>query len=268
MSAKKTSQHDIALVKFVLLKATLATVAILSIFVVLNSLSYFVPFTFIPLLVLLAGLVLIAVLFFAVQKPSWLLGLRKYPRQIAFIAIQGLLLVFFAIEVFEAFNVNFATKTFEFSSEPLPYALIGFIVLALFMINFSLKKKNTFTYGTQQDAKFIVKETVRIKALRTKENPFYAVLFLFELLYVLILAYAISYYLDPRKELASWNKIGGVFGVEVSPWVPMLLHILGFIILTAVLLWLNDYARKFDSLKFKGRKGFKKASERVTRAKE
>lgn len=268
MPSKEIIWSEKKLLKAVLLKAVLATIAILSVFVILDFLSYNLPSRLIPVLVLFAGLVLVAVLFVAYQKPPWLSSLKSYPKQVAFIAIQGLLLVFFAIEVFQVFNINFENKTFEFSPEPLPYALMGIIVLVLFIINFSLKKKNAFTYSNQQDAKFVVRETTRIKALRAKENPFSVVLFAFELLYALIIAYAISYYLDPARQLAYWAKFGGILGIEVSPWLPMLFHVIGFIVLTAVLLWLNDYARKFDSLKFKGRKGFKKLREKNRKSKK
>jgi len=55
---------------------------------------------------------------------------------------------------------------------------------------------------------------------------------------------------------------GSTLGIEIKPPITTLFHIAGFVALTTVLLLLNDYARKFDSLKFRGRKGFKKLAKK------
>jgi len=257
MPAKK-SRVEMQLVKLALLKAAFATIAILSVFVALNSLSYYVSSSVLPFLVLLAGLVLIAALFIALQGSLWFSGLKRHPRQVAFIVVQATLLVFFALELFQALEIDFESKTFGFSSSPTPYLFMGLVVLVLFLLNFALKKKNSFTFAVQQDAKFVVKETAKIKARRAKKNPYPLVLFVFELAYVLIIAYAISYHFNPNEELIPWNKLGSILGVEIKPPITTLFHIAGFMTLTAVLLLLNDYARQFDSLKFQGCRGFKK----------
>jgi len=263
MAKKKiTPRARPASVRFSLFQGVVATVAILAVFFLINAVSWQFEETALPFTILAFGLVLVLVLFFALQRPGWFSSLKRHPRVAAYLLMQAVLVIFFALEFLQVLQADFESRTFSFSPEPMPYVFMGLIVLALVLINFALKKKKAFTYEIQNDAKFIVKETAKIKLKRSRENPYSIAFFVYEIIYVVIIAYAISYYFNPAEELIPWGSIEQSLGIPVEPPLTTLFHIVGFIVLTALLFLFHGYVKQFDSLKFQGRKGIKKVREK------
>lgn len=174
------------------------------------------------------------------------------------IAIQLLLIVFFAIELFQVIEVNFEERTLTLSKDIMPYAFMFLIVFTLYSIHLVSKKKGTKAFELTSDAQFIIKETAKIKLKRSKGNPFTIALLMIEIAYVMLIALAIYFYLDPAQEIAWWTKLG----LELQPPITTILNLLVFAVITAVFIFMHHYAAQFNAVKFQGIKGFKKTREK------
>lgn len=259
MANKKSEKN--ASIKYSFLKAAIATILVLALFVLINWASMVLTERTLSTLVFSVSLLVVVVLFLATRKPKYLSNLKKHPKQAAFVAVQVLLLAFFALEFFQVLNVSFENHAFWFSSEPMPYILMALIFGTLILINFVLKKKNSLSYEMQKDAKFIIRETSRIILKRSKKNPYNIALLAFEVLYVLLIATGIFYFLDPVKEFTLWGKMEEI-GLSLSPEIKLVLALAGFVVITALLIWFHAYATQFNQIEFQGKKGIKKKREK------
>jgi len=270
MVLKKSKQKEGHSIKFVFFQAALATIAVMSIFVAINALSESVSASSMPKLVFSAALILIVVLFIALKKPDWRFYFRQNPRHTSLMLVQVLLLLLFAVEFLQVLEFNSTSENpfaeFSFSGEPAPYIIMGLILFALLTLNYALKKKNSLTFRVQQDAKFILRESAKIKVKRTKENPFVLILFAFEIVYVLIIALALANYFEPGEEIVPWGSLEAQIGFPLDPAIKTLFHLAGFFVLTALVLFFHSYSKQFDSIKLRGRK-IKKESEKKEKIK-
>ncbi len=130
-------------------------------------------------------------------------------------------------------------------------AIIAFVLAS---IHFASEKKNSRVYEIHSKAKDTIKSAVKRKLKTPKENPIVIARVLIEIAYIAIIVFGIFYLLDPEQQMVNWsgffNSIGLKF--QLTPLLKVILNFTLFAIITIVFLWLYNYSKQFDSLKFRG----------------
>ncbi|MCX6801620.1 MAG: hypothetical protein NT067_00755 [Candidatus Diapherotrites archaeon] len=180
-------------------------------------------------------------------------------RALLVIAIQILLVVLFAFELFDAVKIGWKERTIDFSQDPSVYIMLCLIALALYSINFVAKKRKAKVYGLQAEVQSLIKDTAQAKIRRSRENPFTIALLMIEIVYVLVLAGAIYLYFDPDPNLNNdwllgWLVLLRKSGADVQPPLSDALKIITFAAITGLFLYMHSHALKFDALDRHARK--------------
>ncbi|MFH1234576.1 MAG: hypothetical protein V1493_03100 [Candidatus Diapherotrites archaeon] len=174
------------------------------------------------------------------------------------LAIQILLVLLFAFELFDAVKIGWKERTIDFSQDPSVYIMLCLIVFALYSINFVAKKRKANVYGLQAEVQSLIKDTAQAKIKCSRENPFTIALLMIEIVYVLMLAGAIYLYFDPDPNLNNDWLLAWLIPLRPSaalqPPLGDALKVITFAAITAVFLYLHHHASKFDALDRHARK--------------
>jgi hypothetical protein len=175
------------------------------------------------------------------------------------LAIQILLVLLFAFELFDAVKIGWKERTIDFSQDPSVYIMLCLIAFALYSINFVAKKRKAKVYGLQAEVQSLIKDTAQAKIKRSRENPFTIALLMIEIVYVLALAGAIYLYFDPDPNLNNDWLLAWLIPLKPSvadlpPPLSDALKVITFAAITVAFLYLHHHASKFDALDRHARK--------------
>ncbi len=176
----------------------------------------------------------------------------------ALLLVELFFLLLFAFEFYIIIKPAITSKALIFSNDFNSYLLAALSVFGIAVINLALMKKQSELYTIQRNAFHRIKNVAKSKLSKQKENPYSMTMLTIELAYVISVAVAIYYYLDPEQSIEWWEPLG----LELQAPITTVVNIIVFLVITAIFIWLHAYMRQFDAMKFKGKRGlrhFKKA---------
>ncbi|RLG70441.1 MAG: hypothetical protein DRO07_00225 [Candidatus Iainarchaeum archaeon] len=176
----------------------------------------------------------------------------------ALLLIELFFLLLFVFEFYIIIKPAITSKSLVFSNDFNSYLLAALSVFGIAVINLALMKKQSELYTIQHNAFHHIKDTAKSKLYEQRENPYGMTMLTIEFAYVIGIAVAIYYYLDPEQSIEWWKPLG----LELQAPITTIANIIVFSVITAIFIWLHAYMRQFDAIKFKGKRGlrhFKKA---------
>ncbi|MEM0359844.1 MAG: hypothetical protein QXK06_00725 [Candidatus Diapherotrites archaeon] len=195
---------------------------------------------------------------------------QKNKKALFLLAIQVLLALVFLFELYHVLHIDWEMRTISFSEDLSVYIVMALVVFTIFSISFVSKKRNWTFHSLDSGLHSLLKETTSAKIRRSRENPFSIALILIDFAYVMLIVMAVYLYLDPDPNLnndwlLSWLSLLKKSGTDLpAPW-DTIAKILTFAAITAVFLYMHNYALKFDSLDRHARK--RKLAEKMQLAK-
>ena len=171
----------------------------------------------------------------------------------ALLLVELFFLLVFAFEFYIIIRPAITSKALIFSNDFNSYLLVALSIFGIAIINLTLMKKQSELYTIQRDAFHHIKNIAKSKLYRQKENPYGMTMLTIELAYVIGVAIAIYYYLDPEQSIEWWKP----FGLELQAPITTIANTIVFLVITAVFIWLHAYMRQFNAMKFKGKRGLR-----------
>lgn len=172
----------------------------------------------------------------------------------ALLIVELFFLLLFAFEFYLIIKPAIISKAFIFSSSFNCYLLAALSVFGIIVINLALVRKQSELYTLQKDAFHHIKNVTKSKLSKQKENPYGMTMLTVELAYVIGIAVAIYYYLDPEQSIEWWKPLG----LELHPPITTITNIMVFLVITAIFIWLHAYMGQFNAMKFKGKRGIRR----------
>lgn len=162
---------------------------------------------------------------------------------------QILLVAVFIYNFYKIIEPAIEADALVFSQEFSYYLTACLVIFTIAIINVVLMKRRSELYELQRNAARHIKETAKIKISSQKENPYGIAMLIIELAYIIGIAIAIYYYLDPEHSIDWWTRLG----LDLKPPITTIANIIIFAIFTGLFIWLHAYARQFNAMRFKGR---------------
>ncbi|MCD6399653.1 hypothetical protein J7L85_02560 [candidate division WOR-3 bacterium] len=169
--------------------------------------------------------------------------------------MQLILVLVFLYAFYKIIEPALSAETLVFSHDFNYYLLLCLSLFTLTLINAVLRKRRSELYAMQKNAARHIKATAKKKLSAQKENPFGLTMLMIEFAYVIGIAVAIYYYLDPERSLNWWVHIKGL---NLQPPVTTIANFLIFALITGIFLWLHAYANQFNAMRFKGRSALRR----------
>ena len=164
--------------------------------------------------------------------------------------VQIALALVFIYNLYKVIEPAVSTETLIFAQDFNYYLIACLSLFTIFVINAVLKKRWPELYVLQKNAAKHIKITAKDKLYTQKENPFSLTMLLIELAYVIGIAIAIYYYLDPTRSLKWWTHIKGL---NLEPPVTTIANAIIFVLITSIFIWFHAYAKQFNAIHFKGK---------------
>lgn len=179
-------------------------------------------------------------------------------KLLALLIVQFFFSVLFLVELFLIVKPAIYSKKLVFASDFSHYLVASLCLLSIIIVNFALMKKRSELYELQKHALAHVKGVAKKKVKKQRENPYGLTMLVLEFFYIVLIAAAIYFYLDPQAELSDELKWWTRWQLSDNSPIVIGVNALIFLAITGIFLWFHSYAQRFDTIKFKGRAGFRK----------
>jgi lysylphosphatidylglycerol synthetase-like protein (DUF2156 family) len=178
-------------------------------------------------------------------------------RLFSLFIVQLLLVTVFIYNFYKIIEPAIEADALVFAQEFSYYLIACLTLFTIVIINAVLMKRRSELYNLQKNAAKHIKETAKRKISLQKDNPYGLAMLTIELAYIIGIAIAIYYYLDPEHSIDWWTRLG----LDLKPPITTIANIVIFAIFTGLFIWLHTYARQFNAMRFKGRAALRKKSK-------